>query len=107
MGEAEPAGLASSCDAVVHHVIGDQEEGLQELDAPAEHRRLHPLSVAQRVTLCLGERLLHGHEGEPAIHLPARHSVLDHVLHPLHSLRRHLVDSGQIRDNLFGHPNTT
>ena len=33
---AIPARLATTCDGGVHYVVGDQEEGLQELSEPAE-----------------------------------------------------------------------
>ena len=31
-----PAGLAAARDAAVHYVVGDEEEGLEELGEPAE-----------------------------------------------------------------------
>mmetsp|Transcript_1759 Transcript_1759/g.5097 ORF Transcript_1759/g.5097 Transcript_1759/m.5097 type:complete len:245 (+) Transcript_1759:393-1127(+) len=36
LGNSVPAGLAATCDAVVHHVIRHQEECLQPLDTPAQ-----------------------------------------------------------------------
>jgi len=37
MGDAIPAGLATTSDGRIHYIIGDKEEGLQQLDTPAQY----------------------------------------------------------------------
>ena len=57
LGQSEPAGLSSARDAVVHDVVGDQEEGLQELNAPAEHCRL--TSILSFINPLVSELYMH------------------------------------------------
>jgi len=104
LGDLVPAGLAAARDAAVHDVVRDEEEGLQPLDAPAEHGGAVRLGLGHRRA---ADGLQHVHDREPAVELAAGHVVVDHLGHPVRRLarqrvqREHLID--EVRLELLEH----
>eukprot|EP00128_Syssomonas_multiformis_P007536 Colp12_sorted_trinity150504_noHs@13455 len=101
LGQAEPAGLASAGHAVVHEVIGDQEEGLQELDAPAQRGGLAALLVGQGVAHQLGESVSYTQGSQASVHLAAGHGVGQHAADPLGGLGAELVGNREVVQDLL------
>lgn len=102
--QAEPAGLPSAGDTVVHEVIRHQEEGLQELDAPAQRGGLAALLVGQVVAHQLGEGAPHAQCGQASVHLATGDGVGEHARNPLVGLLRQFVGDGQVVQNLLAKP---
>lgn len=56
-----PAGLAAAGDAAVHDIVGDEEEGLEQLGQPAQGSGLEVLLLGKRGAEEDGDRVGHGH----------------------------------------------
>mmetsp|Transcript_60504 Transcript_60504/g.131083 ORF Transcript_60504/g.131083 Transcript_60504/m.131083 type:complete len:331 (-) Transcript_60504:156-1148(-) len=96
-----PAWLASSSLGVVHDVVGNQEPGLQPLDAPPENGELGKHVAVHGCTARSENLRSTGDDCETSIHFAPLDVVVKHILDPLHFRCRHLAHGRQLCDSLI------
>lgn len=67
---AVPAGLTTTGDRAIHHIIADQEEGLEKLRKPAQGTQLLELLIIETGSL---QSQTGVRDGETTVQLSARH----------------------------------
>ena len=74
-----PARLAASRLIIVHDVVGNEEECLEELDSPPKDRGARYLHVGEVLSFFhSGEGLVHLQDHHSAVELSAWYGVVDH-----------------------------
>ncbi|KAH3662392.1 hypothetical protein OGAPHI_005644 [Ogataea philodendri] len=90
--DSVPAGLTSSGDRLVHHVIGNKEVGLQQLDTPAENCSLLVLLLAEVIErLVTFQKRISVHHRQPSVEFPTRGVVVQTALEPFNGIFRHSI----------------
>lgn len=72
-----PAGLIASRQRLIHDVVADEEERLQQLDAPAGDAG--QLEIVGRLLLRRGQHSVRHHRRQAAIPLAMRNIVFNHL----------------------------
>lgn len=101
--DAVPARLTSASDAGIHHVIGDEEVGLEKLDAPAEDGGLEVFGLGELTreltsgSIGAKEDLDGVNDGKTAVELATGSVVVEVATEPVDGLGRHVF-----RDKVSG-----
>mmetsp|Transcript_59083 Transcript_59083/g.149672 ORF Transcript_59083/g.149672 Transcript_59083/m.149672 type:complete len:252 (+) Transcript_59083:310-1065(+) len=86
-----PARSSAAREGPIHHVVGHEHAGLQQLHCPAQHREAMQVPIRWLLALVLHQLDARLDANEAPVHLAAKRVVIEGAGHPLDLFGGHLV----------------